>query len=147
VASQATAITSTLRELFYNRVWSSVPGAPQIWQDNVSRPDFPPSQTWCRFVVAHGTAEQASIATEGSRRFRTEGSALVQLFTPHGDGDQAALEILRMSQDAFRTFHYADPAGAFFLRFGSPYIATQPVIEDGWWLTVITLPYAAEDFA
>ena len=147
MASQAQAITAKVRELFYDRVWSTLAGVPQIWQDNVNRPDFPASQTWCRFVVLHGTSAQASIATAGSRRFRTEGSALVQLFTPHGDGDQVPLEIFELSQDAFRAYHYADPGGAYYLRFASPYIATQPVIEDGWWLTIITLPYTAEDFA
>ena len=59
MASQAQTITAKVRELFYDRVWSTLAGVPPIWQDNVNRPDFPASQTWCRFVVLHGTEDHA----------------------------------------------------------------------------------------
>lgn len=74
---------------------------PAIYDDVGGK--IPTSEgAWARATIRHANGNQASLGGIGSRRFREEGTVIVQVFAPVGDGSTACYEAARLVQNAFR---------------------------------------------
>lgn len=58
---------------------------------------------WARATIRHATGSQTTLASDnGTRRFSDQGTVIVQVFAPVGDGSTACYEAAREVQDAYR---------------------------------------------
>ena len=122
------AVARSLKTVFDNQVETTVPA----------------EERWCRFAVQLGLQQQVTTGGPGTRRFRTVGVALAQLFEPIGQGDGSQLEIVAAIQDAFRNVSLP---GLPHITFDPPYVSAPPVREDSWWQCVVAIPFRADEFA
>lgn len=132
-------VRDAARQVWDDHVGSAV-AAPR-W-DNVQSEAPPPSVNgrtppWSRLSVLPGGAEQASIGSPGSNRFRSRGVVVVSLFVPYNEGDDA----LVMAADAV--------AVAFRVRtVGSVVFQTPKPVRVGrsgdWWQWNVVCPWYAD---
>jgi hypothetical protein len=80
---------------------------PILWEG--SEPGAPPDQAagWARVTVLHATGQQATLANDvGCRRFRRDGTIIVQCFAPRGKRGLTLAEALAtVAKDAFEGKH------------------------------------------
>jgi len=63
---------------------------------------------WARATIRHATASQTLAGEVGTRRFTEEGTVIVQVFAPVGDGSTACYAAAREVQNAFRDARNSD---------------------------------------
>ena len=119
-------------------------GAQTVEPGDTPTPVPDASTPWCRFTVLLGRQEQQSIAVTGSRRFRTTGVAMAQVFTPLNRGDGAQLALISDIQDAFRGVTLPGPP---YITFRAPFVSAGPVRDGAHMLRVVTIEFLADEFA
>lgn len=122
--------------------WATPQGITVV-HDNVPDQGVPSVGRWCRVPVYAGVQEHATLGFAGSgATFRTTGVALLQIYTPLGDGDGAAYALLDELAAACRGVTLAGPP---VVRFQPPYMSAQPVREGAFWQTVLTADFTIEE--
>lgn len=129
-----------IRQRFVAQV--STPEGLTTVHDNVPEDTIPTAGRWCRLAVRFGQAEQLTINGAGQGHFRTSGVALVQLFEPVGMGDGHQLELVDAIVDAFRGVTLGGPPQ---VAFDPPYVSAPPTLDDGLWLSLVTIPFRIEE--
>lgn len=111
--------------------------------DNV--PFTPPATgRWCRMTVLFGLQSGADFGA-ASKRYRTAGVAMAQLYEPLGIGDGAQLDVAEAIQDAFRGVTVTGPP---HIAFQPPYVSAPPARDDGgYWQVVVSIPFRADEFS
>lgn len=133
-------IAAVIRTRFSAEV--STPLALVVAHDNA--PFTPPATgRWARLSILFGLQAGADFGGE-SRRYRTTGVALAQLFEPIGIGDGAQLDVAEQIQDAFRGVSVNGPP---HLTFQAPYVSAPPARDEGFWQMVVTIPFRADEFS
>ena len=95
-----------------------------------------PEGTWIRFSIIDGESVQASLGS--SKRHRSFGVAVAQIFTKIGIGDKEAREIADLIVTAFRSTTEDS------VTYRTPYITVLGRVEDQLQVNV-TIPYYIED--
>ncbi len=111
-------------------------------QDNAPNQSLPTEGRWCRLSIRFGLQEQLTLGGNSAGHYRTTGIAQVQLFEPLGNGDGTQLELVDAIVTAFRGVVLAGPPP---IHFDPPYVSTPPVLDDGLWLSVVTIPFRIEE--
>lgn len=121
---------------------------PIVWSNVSFMPGF--NEPWVRFNVVTGEAQQASIGSPGANYFRYTGVIDVQVFTPTGAGDSAALEL---ADKIIGIFYNAEMSG---YRFSPGYIAggstgfgvivQNSSSSSGWRQHNVRIPYRRDSF-
>lgn len=135
-------IAAAIRSRFATEV--ATPNTLQVAHDNA--PFTPPaSGRWARLTVLFGVQTGADFGA-ASKRYRTAGVAMAQLFEPIGIGDGAQLALVSDVQDAFRGVSLPGPP---HIAFQPPYVSAPPARDEqgGYWLTVVTIPFRADEFS
>lgn len=90
-----------------------------VWpEENIMWPDMgneipATPDPWIRVRTVFGSGGQATLANhEGRRRFRRDGTIIIQLFTPSGEGLSRAWELGKVLVDALEGT--ATPRGVWF---------------------------------
>lgn len=92
-------IANAIRKRFKDEV--ATPQSLPTFYDNEGTEAKPADGPWCRFSVRPG--EDFQVSTGGdSRRFRTPGVAVAQLFAPAGSGDKVLKELVDVVRVKFR---------------------------------------------
>jgi len=80
---------------------AQTPPVPLMLYDDV-KGDVPKDGiSWARVQVRHNESNQVTLGEVAGRRFRRFGIVLVQIFTPFGDGLDAADAFAKVANDAF----------------------------------------------
>lgn len=75
---------------------------PVLW-DNQEKPDAPePTGPYARFSIRHDAGPLQTINPRGSRRYKQEGSVIVQLFAPLGEGEERLDRMVKVVVDGMR---------------------------------------------
>lgn len=140
--SSIAEIAAAVRTRFVTEV--ATPNSLLVAHDNA--PFTPPATgRWCRLTVLFGVQTGADFGTS-SRRYRTAGVALAQMYEPAGAGDGAQLAVVSDIQDAFRGVTVTGPP---HLHFAAPYVSAPPARDDatGSWQIVVAIPFRADEFS
>ena len=87
------AIANSIRSHFNTEFTQARPTVPILW-DNVKRSsEASPDQAWVRFSISEKEPTIRSFGAQDARRVDTPGIAVVEIFTPVGDGDGLLREI------------------------------------------------------
>lgn len=88
----------------FNEAWkgdSASAQLPVLWPDRSQEP--PDTGAWCRVTLKHTSGRQATLSGEiGSRRFRSTGFVIVQIFTPTGMGLTLTDQLTKIAVRAFQ---------------------------------------------
>ena len=106
----------------FKAVWDPT-GNVLIWEDvKGSRPgdDTP----WARLVIRHASSGQTSLGGLGSRSFTREGTLIISIFTPTGNGLSDSSVLAKIAEDAYEGVH--SPNGVWFRD-----VNTQELGRDG----------------
>lgn len=116
--------------------WSSTPSGT-IAYDNL--PFTPPSAApWLRLNLRHAAGYQAGFGG-GTRRYRRNGVALLQIFVPEGEGPSEAMQL---GDDAMGLFKGRVLSGG--LRFG-PVSLREIGVEDGWFQVNVAADFTFDE--
>lgn len=140
MSSQIAGAASLIRQR-----WETLIAGPESLttvHDNVPDDQIPSSGRWCRLAIRFGQQTQQTVAGNGRGHFRTVGVALAQLFEPVGMGDGTQLELVDAIVDAFRGATLGGPPQ---VAFEPPYVSAPPTLDDGLWLSLVTIPFRIEE--
>lgn len=77
-------------------------GHEMIWPDVPKEKPTDSEAPYARTRLRHATGEQATLANHnGVRRWRRDGSIIIQVFTPLGGGLSVGYDLAKMVSDAF----------------------------------------------
>ena len=96
---------------------------------------------WVRFMVKLATANQKSIGSVASRRFRKTGICMIQIFVPLGEGSGLADYIAGKIENA-----YTGVTKSGGIVFQTPLIY-EGKRSDGWWQVNVNLPFYSDRLA
>jgi hypothetical protein len=141
MASALTTAVASIRERF--RTLVSVPFSLPTIHDNAPNAALPSVGRYCRFLVQLGEQTQETLGANGGGHWRTVGTALAAIYQPTGDGDGWQIELADDIVDAFRGQTIIGPP---LVRFDAPRIDSEPVLDDGMWLVVVSIPFLVEEY-
>lgn len=90
------------RAIIYDAIqaaWDASAGGAPLDRDN-EKFDPPVGAPWGRMVVRHQTRAQETLGGVGSRKFQSDGLAIVQCFGPLNEGASAADALAKVVMDA-----------------------------------------------
>lgn len=141
MVSSLTQAVASVRQRFHTLI--TVGESLPTMHDNALNPALPSTGRYCRFFVQLGDQEQQTLSADGGGHWRTVGTAVVAIYEPVGDGDGWQLELADAVVDAFRGQTIVGPP---LVRFDAPSITNEPVLEDGMWLVIVSIPFIVEEY-
>jgi hypothetical protein len=127
------ALVSKVSARFNTQV--ATPLSLPTFHDNADVEDKPSDARWCRFSVRPGIDRQ--IALGASKRFRTPGVAIAQLFAPINKGDATLYEVADAIKTAFRA------VTADGVHYQVPYTQVVGKVSGQWQINVVC-PFDAD---
>ena len=99
----------------------------------------PTETAWARLTIRNGEARQASIGSPGSNVHRHAGVIFIEIFTPGGQGTQAARALADEALAVFRNAHFGN------IACQTPYVS-KTVQESPWLVMTIVVPFHRDEF-
>lgn len=130
------AIFEAIRDRFETQV--GTPQSLRVIHDNAPEPTSVVS-SWARFSVSIDDTRQVS--TGSAPRYRSTGSATVNLFVPQAKGDGAALALCDAINAAFRGVSLASPDITFM---PAPTIVGAAERDEAWCRRTMRIPFRAD---
>jgi len=116
--------------------WSDTPSGTIAYDNTSFTP--PASEPWLRLAVRHAAGYQAGFGG-GTRRYRRNGVALLQIFVPENEGPTEAMQL---GDSAVDLFEGAVLSGG--LRFG-PVALREIGVEDSWFQVNMSADFTFDD--
>ena len=88
----------------FKAAWDPRPAVYDDVPDNIPTGEV----VWARASILPATTRQTLAGEVGTRRFTEEGTVVVQVFAPVGDGSTACLNAARVVRNAYRDARNAD---------------------------------------
>lgn len=105
--------------------------------DNQAQFQKPDNSEWVRFSIRPAVSTQVDI-TSNNPRTRTTGVILIQIFSPLGKGDKAAMQLADAIKAQFRM------VTAEGVTYQEPTITTVGE-REGWWQVNVTCPFQYDE--
>lgn len=82
--------------------WNAQANPPDIHYEDVEKKTPSGDVTWVRVRIQHNTGTQVTLGGPAGKRFRMTGLFTVNIFTPFGDGNSQADDLVEVALAAFQ---------------------------------------------
>lgn len=130
-------VSNIIRARFKSQVADPYSPTLGVQYDNDAAFTKPQNTVWVRFTISFGDAFQVTLGA--NKRFRTPGLATASIFTPVGVGNQPAMELTDLINNAFRSL---DDNGVVFQTPRPVKVGRQ----GKEWQDNVICPFYADDF-
>jgi len=120
----------------FNTVWGAT--TPIAWPNIDFKP--PNRAPWVKFRILDKDANQASFGTPNNNFFRYVGVVQMIVFTPLGEGEKEALELVDLADTVYKNWSHS--SGVRFLN--PPRVQTVGEEADKWHQVNIIAPFSRD---